>query len=132
MAIHAIADLRLARFIPAKMSAKAAILEATQDAFELDIVPTAKELSPVTPEGYQRNVEEKKKRPAGTGINRRSIDSSVQQSQSGPVAQIFTTSGYGGYLELGTSKMRAQPYINPALEMHMPKLIERVKEKIRG
>ena len=67
------------------------ILQATRDTFELDIVPTAKELSPVTQEGYARNLALKAEgtlsRPAmGTGHNRRSIDSEVNQTPEGPEA----------------------------------------------
>ena len=31
-------------------------------------------------------------------------------------ARVFTQSNYGGYLELGTSKMAARPYFKPAYE----------------
>jgi HK97 gp10 family phage protein len=131
MAVHTVATIR-PRFVPALKNTKAAILEATQELFDQEIVPTAKELSPVTAEGYAKNVEEKKKHPSGTGTNRRSIDSAVQDTENGPQATLFTQSGYGGYLELGTSKMRAQPYLNPALELHIGKLIGKVREKLGG
>jgi len=126
MGIHAVVGLNL-RTGDALLSVKAGVLSATQDLFDEEIVPTAKELSPVTAEGYQRNVAEKKKHPSGTGTNRRSIDSTVTETAEGVQAQLFTQSGYGGYLELGTSKMRAQPYLNPAFEMHIGKLSEKVK-----
>jgi HK97 gp10 family phage protein len=131
MGIHAVVGLNL-RTGDALLSVKAGVLSATQDLFDEEIVPTAKELSPVTAEGYQRNVAEKKKHPSGTGTNRRSIDSTVTETAEGVQAQLFTQSGYGGYLELGTSKMRAQPYLNPAFEMHIGKLSEKVKEKLGG
>ena len=51
--------------------------------------------------------------PGGTGTNRRSIDSAVTETENGPQAELFTQSGYGGYPEVGTSKMRAQPYLWP-------------------
>ena len=35
---------------------------------------------------------------------------------------VATTSGYGGFLETGTSKMRAFPYILPAMRATKPKL----------
>ena len=137
MGIHAVANLNL-RFVPALADTKTAIFEATQELFDLDIVPTAKQLSPVTPEGYQRNLalqEEHKlggRRVGGTGTNRRSIDASVTDTENGPQAELFTQSGYGGYLELGTAKMAAQPYLYPALEQHIGKLPGKVKEKLGG
>ena len=131
MGIHAVVGLNL-RTGDALLSVKAGVLSATQDLFDEEIVPTAKELSPGTAEGYQRNAAEKKKHPSGTGTNRRSIDSTVTETAEGVQAQLFTQSGYGGYLELGTSKMRAQPYLNPAFEMHIGKLSEKVKEKLGG
>lgn len=137
MGIHATVGLNL-RTGDALLSVKTAVLSATQDLFDEEIVPTARDLSPVTPEGYQRNLEleaEHKlrgRRAMGTGDNRRSIDSVVNEVPDGVQAEMFTTSGHGGYLELGTSKMRAQPYLNPAFEAHIGKLPEKVKEKIGG
>jgi HK97 gp10 family phage protein len=137
MSIHAIATLNL-RLLPMLANMKAVIVSATQDLFEEEIVPTAKDLSPVTEEGYARNVVLKAehklggRRVGGTGTNRRSIDSAVSDVPEGVKAQLFTQSGYGGYLELGTGKMRAQPYLNPAFDMHIGELPEKVKEKLGG
>ena len=89
-------------------------------------------------EGLARNLELEAqhrlggRRPGGTGTNRRSIDSAVTETENGPQAELFTQSGYGGYLEVGTSKMRAQPYLWPAFEQHIEKLPVRVKEKLSG
>ncbi len=136
MAIRAVPTLNL-RIGPALANIKASVLAATTELYEEEIVPTAKDLSPVTEAGYQRNLEEKAEhklnRPAmGTGTNRRSIDSTVEEVPTGVKATLFTQSGYGGYLELGTSKMRAQPYLNPAFDEHIGKLADRVKEKLGG
>ena len=65
-----------------------------------------------------------------TGNNRRSITGEVSgmgMAASGGAGRIermvydsktegavYSTSGYGGFLEVGTSKMAAQPYIKPA------------------
>lgn len=46
------------------------------------------------------------------GNNRDSID----YRASGLSGEIFTESGYGGWLEVGTSKMAARPYFRPAFE----------------
>lgn len=118
----------------AHKKAQAAIFKATQDVFELDIKPEAVKKSPVTPEGLERNLGQGKKgvRAKGTGHNRQSIDVEVAQSPEGPRAKMFTQSGYGGYLELGTSKMRAQPYLWPALRSFVKNVGKYAKENMNG
>jgi len=61
-----------------------------------EIEGTAKELSPVL-----------------TGHNKRSITRDVK----GLVGRVYSTSGYGGYLETGTKRMAAQPYFYPAYQL---------------
>ncbi len=52
--------------------------------------------------------------PYDTGNNRSSI---AWQFDSGlGVFIVFTESGYGGWLEIGTSIMAARPYLRPAFE----------------
>lgn len=82
----------------AKRSISDAIEAGVSEVFELDIKPAAVEGSPVK-----------------TGTNRRSIDVEVKRNDEGMVtAELFTQSGYGGYLELGTRFMRARAYLYPA------------------
>ena len=57
-------------------------------------------------------VEAVKRSPFKTGTNRRSL----MHDAFGTGRRIFGTSGYSGYLEVGTCKMAARPYIRPALE----------------
>jgi len=40
---------------------------------------------------------------------------------------IYSTSGYGGYLETGTSKMPARPYFRKALDLHIKDLPKDIK-----
>ena len=55
--------------------------------------------------------------PVKTGNNKRSISiDPAKKTNDAPVARVFTTSGYGGWLEIGTSKMAARPYMGPAFE----------------
>jgi len=42
-------------------------------------------------------------------------------------AAIFSTSGYGGYLETGTRKMGARPYFKPALDRNIKNLPKNIK-----
>ena len=125
------------RFIPnpaAKGQMRAALLQAVTEVFELDIKPEAVKNSPVTPEGLARNLEQGKHGvlAQGTGHNRQSIDTEVKQTVKGPVATLFTQSGYGGYLEVGTGKMRAQPYLMPAMMKFLKTIPGRMKELLRG
>lgn len=43
---------------------------------------------------------------------------------------VYSTSGYGGYLETGTVKMQARPYFKPALDKHMKNLPKNIKTHI--
>lgn len=66
-----------------------------------------------------------------TGHNRRSIMYEV--GPGGQVAKgelegaIYSTSGYGGYLETGTVKMENRPYLRPALDMNKKNLPQNIK-----
>jgi hypothetical protein len=73
-----------------------ALAEAIVQTVECDIKPLAVELSPWL-----------------TGTNRRSIETDWQTTGNRITMQLFTTSGYGGYLEAGTRKMAARPYLYP-------------------
>ena len=46
------------------------------------------------------------------GTNKRSITVGKYEGADA----VFTTSGYGGYLETGTTRMPARPYLYPAFE----------------
>jgi HK97 gp10 family phage protein len=48
-----------------------------------------------------------------TGHNRDSINFEMTGETK---ARVFTESGYGGWLEIGTTKMAARPYFRPAFE----------------
>ena len=69
--------------------------------------------------------------PYLTGHNRRSIKFEV--GLGGEVAKrelegaIYSTSGYGGFLETGTVNMAAQPYFKPALDRNIKKLPANIK-----
>jgi len=103
------------RIADAKEEMRVATFEAVQEVFELDIKAAAKEGSPVL-----------------TGTNKRSIDTEVTEYPAGIQGQLFTQSGYGGYLEIGTSKMPARPYLQPAFDEGVASIAEKVKEKLNG
>jgi len=65
-----------------------------------------------------------------TGNNARSIASEVNGLQG----QVFSTSGYGGFLETGTRVMPARPYFKPALDRNFTpeKVGERIKQNLEA
>lgn len=62
--------------------------------------------------------EAKNRCPVDTGHLRRSITKEVD----GKEARIGTNIHYAPYVELGTVKMKAQPYLRPALDENKNKL----------
>ena len=60
--------------------------------------------------------------PVATGVLRASISSTV----TGMSAEIGPTARYGGFVENGTRRMAARPYMGPAADAEFPALEERV------
>jgi len=58
-------------------------------------------------------------------------EKSVDDSQM--EGAVYSTSGYGGYLETGTWKMKARPYMKPALDKNftLEKFTEKIKEHLK-
>lgn len=73
--------------------------------------------------------------PYQYGTNKRSLRFEV--GPGGVVAKeelegaVFSTSGYGGYLEFGTILMPARPYVKPAYDKNIHKLPGKIKEHTR-
>lgn len=65
----------------------------------------------------------KMRSPVLTGNNRRSIAFDQPGSMQ---LRVYTESGYGGFLELGTTRMAARPYFAPAYE-ETKQAFERIK-----
>lgn len=47
-------------------------------------------------------------------------------------AALYSTSGYGGFLETGTYKMPARPYFRPALDAHKDELAPNIKKHLES
>lgn len=73
--------------------------------------------------------------PVLTGNNRRSIKYEVgpggQVAKNEREGAVYSTSGYGGYLETGTVKMAAHPYFKPALDKNIHKLPQGIKAELK-
>ncbi len=69
--------------------------------------------------------------PILTGNNARSIKFEVgpggEVAKNENEAAVYSTSGYGGFLETGTVRRPATPYFKPALDRNIKKLPERIK-----
>jgi len=62
-----------------------------------------------------------------TGNNSRMIDFNIK----GLTGSVYSTSGYGGWLEIGTGKMPARPYMKPALDRHIGNLQGEVEVRLK-
>lgn len=64
--------------------------------------------------------------PYKRGHNRRLITFDTKPINDGKTVliRVYTQSGYGGWLEVGTTKMRPRPYIKPAIGMAKPSIRE--------
>ena len=67
--------------------------------------------------------------PYLTGNNSRSIYWDVDKSAL--TAMVYSTSGYGGFLEVGTVRMGPRPYMKPALDRYLPELLNVLKDKLK-
>ena len=72
--------------------------------------------------------------PYRTGKLWKSIDYEVYQvpSNIGPiVGELTANTDYAQYVEYGTSRMAARPFIRPAYEAHKHELMEEVERSVR-
>jgi len=60
----------------------------------------------------------------GDGGSERMVDDSKLE------AAIYSSSGYGGFLETGTYKMPARPYIYPAFSRNKTRLVPAIKRHL--
>lgn len=74
-----------------------------------DMKPIALEAVGLQAEGYAKLLC-----PVDTG----NLRNSISHTQDGESAYIGTNVEYAAYVEMGTSRSRAQPYLKPAAENH--------------
>lgn len=120
MAIKIVATLNL-RTTESSALFKEALFESMQELFEIDIVTTAKELVPVLAEATTERYP---------GELRDTIEGKVTKLKRGVRGKITTHTGYGGYVELGTKKMDAEPYLYPAFQENIKRLPAMITEAI--
>ena len=78
--------------------------------------------------GMQAETFAKEKCPVDTGRLRGSITHAVDDN----AAYIGTNVEYGAYVELGTSKMRARPYLRTAIEDHAHQYMDIIEQYLKA
>ena len=90
-------------------------------------IPVALEEIGLVAEGYA-----KRKCPVDTDRLRGSITHRVQSDDSGGRAEIGTNVEYAAFVELGTSRQKAQPYLKPAANDHKMVYAAIVRKHLQG
>lgn len=62
----------------------------------------------------------KNRAPVDTGALKSSITTQTQGNRDYARGEVGPTVNYGGFVERGTSRMRAQPYLRPATDAVLP------------
>lgn len=93
---------------------RAAAETGVREVFELDMKPDAMQNAPVK-----------------TGNHRRMIDTEVTSTQRGIEALLFSQSGYGAYLEVGTRFMAARPHLYPAFAKFKDRLYPSIEAQLK-
>lgn len=72
-----------------------------------------------------------RKAPVDTGNLQREIRMG-KASDGGFTVEVDANADYSGYVEYGTRFMRAQPFMQPALDEEQPKFVNRMVKAVRG
>lgn len=73
----------------------------------------------------------KRAAPVDTGRLRGSITTEFKSSNSNPKAEVGTNVEYAPYIEYGTIKMAAKPFLNPAYDRHIDDFEAEVSRIVR-
>jgi hypothetical protein len=99
-----------------------AVFNAIKDEFEGPILEDAKAHSPYGLEKLDDNTHKIH--------NRDAIHGRAFFTHEGPMGKLWTTSGHGYFLEVGTRFMGAQPFAWPAVQSHIGELMARIQANI--
>ena len=86
-------------------------------------IPVALEECGLVAEGYAKRLC-----PVDTG----NLHNSITHTQSGDTEYIGTNVEYGPYVEMGTTRTRAQPFIKPALADHVDQYKQIIEARLKG
>jgi len=103
-----------------KLAMRDTVVEVTHDAVQLSPWLTGNNRRSMTGEASGMGMVAS----GGEGQPERIVDDSKIEGA------VYSTSGYGGFLEVGTSKMPARPYIKPSLDKNFT--AEKYAQKVRS
>lgn len=86
-------------------------------------IPVALEECGLVAEGYAKRLC-----PVDTG----NLRNSITHTQSENAEYIGTNVEYGPYVEMGTTRARAQPFIKPALADHVEQYKRIIERRLKG
>lgn len=95
-------------------TSEVAALEASFDRAGSEVGPKAQRV--IAKAAHDVEAQAKTRAPVDTGYLRSSISADIR----GLTAIVGPTAHYGGYVERGTSRMAAQPYMAPAADAVTP------------
>ena len=67
-----------------------------------------------------------------TGTLRASITHRLEEEDGDTVGYVGTNVEYAPYLEFGTSRMAARPFMFPALETNRTNIVDAIKDELEG
>lgn len=73
----------------------------------------------------------KRNRTVDTGRLLGSVKTNIKQDYAGVEAEVGTNVEYANYIEYGTYKMGAKPFLNPAFDEETANLEDRIRQVIR-
>ena len=97
-----------------------AVTAGLGEVFDRNILPDAKARCPVGTDPIE----------PGSTRNRDSLGVMVWISPKGPMGKLYSESGHGGFVEVGTVHMSAQPYAWPALQTNIGAIMAAIKEQL--
>lgn len=101
----------------------AALVAFSSDLTRASITAGARVHALVVKTAYDIQTTAQRLAPVDTGFLRSSIGVEITRSAAGAVTAIVApTADYAGFVELGTSRAPAQPFMQPAFDQHIPRL----------
>jgi len=65
-----------------------------------------------------------------TGETRQGLTYDIDEKENGVKAKMYTQSGHGGYVEAGTKKMKAEPFMWPAFSRTINTIFDKLKARL--